>query len=127
MMPSSPPGPITGTDQELATLAARARSRNGAQAVPTRTFSSTTGGPATAPSPTGPPAGPWGSRDHADTSSGERPSEAAQTSEESSSRWIHRRSLPSAAPSAERISDRLDDGSADTRPDGRPGRRVRGG
>ena len=30
------------------------------------------------------------------------------------SKWMHKRSLPSAAPSADRISDRLDDGSEET-------------
>ena len=115
MTPSRPPGPSTGTDQELATLADLARSANGAQAVPACTLSSMTGHSAAAASPTGPPAGPRGSRAHAASRGGARPSEAAQTSEESgASRWMDSRSLPSAAPSADRISDRLLDGSAET-------------
>ena len=54
MTPSSPPGPMTGTDHELATLAARARSLNGAQAAPARTLS-TTGFSVAAATPAGPP------------------------------------------------------------------------
>ena len=112
--PSSPPGPSTGTDHELATLADRASSVNGPQVGPACTFSSTTGAWLLAASPTGPPAGPHGSRDHACSNCGARPSDAAQTSDPSASKWMHSRSLPSAAPSADRISDRLLDGSADT-------------
>ena len=112
--PSSPPGASTGTDQELATLADLASSVNGPQVVPACTFSSMTGACPAAASPTGPPAGPQGSRDQACSSRGASPSDAAQTSDASSSRWMHSRSLPSAAPSADRISVRLLDGSADT-------------
>jgi hypothetical protein len=115
MTPSSPPGPSTGTDQELATLASLATSLNRDQESPACTFSATTGSSVSATSPTGPPAGPRGSRDHAVSSEGASPSDAAQTSEPSSrGRWMHSRSLPSAAPNADRTSDRLDDGSEDT-------------
>src|SRR5580658_4587424 len=113
MTPASPPGPITGTDHELVILAARARLLNGAQAAPVRTLS-TKGFSVAAATPGGPPAGPRGSRDQAESSASGRPSEAAQFSVSPASRWMHRRSLPSAAPSADRISERLDDGSADT-------------
>src|SRR3984957_8429931 len=114
MTPRMPPGPSTGTDQELATLADLASSAKAVQAAPTCTSSSMTGHCALAASPTGPPAGPSGSSDHADSSGGARPSEAAQTSPDSASKWMHSRSLPSAAPSADRMRVRLDDGSADT-------------
>ncbi len=123
MTPTRPPGPITGTDHELATLADRARSLNGAQAAPTRTLS-TTGCSVAAATPTGPPPGPNDSRDHAPSSASGRPSDAAQTSASPDSRWMHSRSLPSAAPSADRISDRLDEGSAETSRSARPCRRV---
>src|SRR6478672_9330586 len=112
--PASPPGPSTGTDQELATLAAAARPPNGAHAAPRCTLGWMTGSPVAAARPTGPPAGPAGSRAQAAASGGDRPSEAAQTSPSSVARWMHSRSADSAAPSADRISDRLDDGSAET-------------
>ena len=83
-----------------------------------------TGHCALAASPTGPPAGPSGSSDQADSSGGARPSEATQTSPDSASRWMHSRSLPSAAPSADRMRVRLDDGSADTSRSVRPCSRV---
>ncbi len=70
---------MTGTDHELATLATRARSLNGAQAAPVRTLS-TTGCSVAAATPAGPPACPRGSLAHADSSASGRPSDAAQTS-----------------------------------------------
>ena len=112
--PSSPPGPKTGTDHDAATLAVRARSPNGIQLSPARALSAMIGAWVCAATPTGPPAGPTGSRDQAASSSGGRPSAAEQTSSSSARRWMHSRSLPRAAPSADRMSDRLDDGSADT-------------
>jgi hypothetical protein len=115
---------MTGTDHELATLAARARSLNGAQAAAARTLSSTTGFSVAAASPTGPPARPQGSIDQAESSASGRPSEAAQASVSPVRRWMHSRSLLSAAPSADRISDRLDDGSAETRRSTRPCSRL---
>src|SRR3984885_15928210 len=107
MTPPSPPGPITGTDHELVMLAIRTRSLNGAQAAPVRTLS-TKGFSVAAATPGGPPAGPQGSRDHAESSAAGRPSEGAQVSGSSASRWMHSRSLPGAAPTAARISERLD-------------------
>ena len=124
MTPRSPPGPSTGTDQELATFADLASSAKGAQAAPTCTSSSMIGHWAAAASPAGPPAGPSGRSDHGDSSGGASPSDAAQTSLESASKWMHSRSLPSAAPRADKISDRLDDGSADTSRSVRPCSRV---
>ena len=56
--PISPLGPSTGTAHELPTLAALARSRNGAHAALARTLSSTITSAVAAASPTGPPAGP---------------------------------------------------------------------
>jgi len=114
---------MTGTDQELTTPAARARSLNGAQAAPARTLSTTACSVAAA-TPAGPPAGPRGSWDHADSRASGRPSEAAHARESPVARWMHSRSLPSAAPSADRISERLDDGSAETRRSASPCRRV---
>ena len=80
MMPLSPPGPATGTDQELATPAILARSANGIQAVLARTFASMTGLSDCAARPTGPPAGPKGSWAHAASWPGANPREAAQIS-----------------------------------------------
>ena len=122
--PASPPGPSTGTDQELATLAALARPPNGAHAAPRCALAWMTGSPVAAARPTGPPAGPAGSRAQAAASGGGRPSEAAQTSPSSVARWMHSRSADSAAPSADRISDRLDDGSAETSRSASPCSRV---
>ena len=112
--PLSPLGPSTGTDHELATLTVLARSRKLRQAAPARTLSAITGRSSAAARPTGPPPGPNGSRAHGSSSPGVKPSEAAQYSVRSLTRWMHSRSLLSAAPSADRISVRLDDGFAET-------------
>ena len=118
MTPLSPPGPITGTDQELVMPAAR--SAWPARAALARTSGSATGRSVAAAIPTGPPAGPNGSADHPAICPGENPSEAAQISVWSLTRWMHSRSVSSAAPSADRISDRLEEGSADDQPVGEP-------
>ena len=115
MTPDRPPGPSTGTDHELATLTVLARSRKLRQAAPTRTLSAMTGRSSAAARPTGPPPGPNGSRAHGSSSPGVNPSDAAQNSVRSLTRWMHSRSLPSAAPSADRIRLRLEPGSAETR------------
>ncbi len=64
MMPLRPPGPATGTDQELATPAWAARPLNPVQAALDRTSASMTGFWVAAASPTGPPASPNGSCAH---------------------------------------------------------------
>src|SRR5262249_33864320 len=112
MTPLSPPGPMTGTDHELKHPAACARSAKPRHARLTLTAVATTGCPEAAARPTGPPAGPNGRLDHGASSPPGNPSDAAQTRDWPPTRWMHSRSVPSAAPSADRISDRLDDGSA---------------
>src|SRR5580698_4127275 len=115
MTPSSPPGPSTGTDHELATLADRARSPKFCHEPATvLMLSSMTGACRSAASPTGPPADPNGSRAHASSSRSGTPKDAVLVSWPSSTRWMQSRSLPSAAPSADKISDRLEDGSEET-------------
>src|ERR1700749_4875718 len=131
MTPSRPPGPSTGTDQELAIFAVLARSPKTAhEPVPAWMLSSITGRCVVAAIPTGPPPAPDGSRDQAASTGVGTPKEAAHTSSGAgyhsgvcasppsleacppgAGKWMHKRSLPSAAPSADRISDRLDDGS----------------
>ena len=125
MTPRCPPGPMTGTDQELATFAAgrqRAERRPGAARPDVLLDDRLLGGGRQADRAArraeGQP-GPCGL-----AAAGGRPSDAAQTSACSALRWMHSRSLPSAAPSADRISDRLDDGSADTRRSASPCSRV---
>src|ERR1700749_418677 len=122
MTPSRPPGPSTGTDQELAIFAVLARSPKTAhEPVPAWMLSSMTGRCVVAASPTGPPPAPDGSLDQAASTGVGTPNEAAHTSSgdgypsaPGAGKWMHKRSLPSAAPSADRISDRLDDGSEET-------------
>ena len=115
MTPSSPPGPSTGTDHELATLADRARSPKSCHEPATvLMLSSMTGACRSAASPTGPPAAPNGSRAHASSSRSGTPKDAVLVSWPSSTRWMQSRSLPRAAPSADKISDRLEDGSEET-------------
>ena len=122
--PDRPPGPSTGTDHELATLTVLARSRKLRQAAPTRTLSAMTGRSSAAARPTGPPPGPNGSRAHGSISPGVKPSEAAQNRVRSPTRWMHSRSVLSAAPSADKISVRLEPGSALTRRSVSPCSRV---
>ena len=64
--------------------------------------------------PTGPPAGPNGSRVPRVELPGLEAQRGGAVRILSLTRWMHSRSLPSAAPSADKISDRLDDGSAET-------------
>ncbi len=113
MTPLSPPGPMTGTDQEPV-MPASARSAWPARAALARTSGSATGRSVAAAMPTGPPAGPNGSADHPASCPGENPSDAAQISAWSVTRWMHSFSVPSAAPSADRISSMLEEGSAET-------------
>src|SRR5436309_7674060 len=110
--PLSPVGPRTGTDHELATLTVLARLRKLRQATPARTLSAMTGRSSAAARPTGPPPGPNGSRAHGSSWPEVKPSDAAQNSVRSLTRWMHSRSLDSAAPCADKISDRLESGSA---------------
>src|ERR1700749_3310646 len=80
MTPSRPPGPSTGTDQELAIFAVLARSPKTAhEPVPAWMLSSMTGCCVVAASPTGPPPAPDGSRDQAASTGAGTPNEAAQT------------------------------------------------
>src|SRR5438874_10056619 len=101
MTPLSPPGPSTGTDQELATPAAAASSPYPAQAALVLTSLSMTGSSAAAARPTGPPAGPNESTDQGASCPGAKPSDAAQSRFWSVTRWMHSRSADSAAPSAD--------------------------
>ncbi len=125
MTPRIPPGPRTGTDQELATLADLASLGEGRPgrsclhvlldngALRGRGQPDRTAGRAQRQ------LGPGGQQRR--RAGPARPRTPAGTPP---SRWMHSRSLPSAAPSADRIRDRLDDGSADTSRSVRPCSRV---
>ena len=101
-------------------MAVLARSRKLRQAAPTRTLSAMTGRSSAAARPTGPPAGPNGSLAHGSSWPGVKPSDAAQNRVRSATRWMHSRSLPSAAPSADKISDRLERRVGAHQPVGQP-------
>ena len=69
-----------------------------------RTLSATIGRSSAAAMPAGPPAEPNGSRAHGSSWPWVKPSDAAQSRVRSDTRWMHSRSLPSAAPRADKIS-----------------------
>ena len=95
---------------------------SGAQAALDRMSWSTTVSSAAAARPTGPPAAPSGSSAQASCSwpRAARARPATCRLSRRRRRWMHSRSVPSAAASAERISGRLEDGSAGREPVGEP-------